>query len=62
MYWCYSADFVDKVCKHLARKTLYDGSAIKVKNGNTNNISIFVFPGSHQCGITTLKHPFVGTK
>ena len=43
VYWCYCAGFLDKVRRHLAKASLYNRFAIEVKNGNTNDISIFCF-------------------
>ena len=44
VYWCYCATYIDKVRRHLAKAALFNKSAMEVKSGNTNDISIFRFP------------------
>jgi len=43
-YWCFAANFLDKVCRFLSKQSLDGRCRSEMINGDTPDISIFRFP------------------
>ena len=58
-----SLPYEDTIIEHGAHNTVVtDRSTMEVKNGSTNDIVSFFFPGFHHYDIMTTQYIFLGTK